>query len=363
MQSFLAKQQGYTMLATTAVLLVLLTLTSLVATRSTITEQKVINNEIRSKQAFEAAEAGLEYGLMYVSQNSSMVVVDADTDGYIDPYTHADITNVAQGDNTQYTVSYSNPIVSDLDVIEVVSAGKSADGTITRTIRQMASLVDSVASPPVAGLMTKGRVDMNGNMTVTNIHSPYTVVAGDAVTLGGSASTDTGSGGSDKSSVEADVLQNDADFNAMSGDQFFQTFFHRDKAGFKSVANHVYTNTSATNYSSSLDGMLGKTIWIEQTSDTATINSNVTIGSPSEPVVIVVSGDLKLAGGATIYGMVYVTGNWDNSGMGTADIYGAAVVEGDFQATGTPNIIYDNDLIDKLPKSSFAKIPGTWRDF
>jgi hypothetical protein len=60
--------------------------------------------------------------------------------------------------------------------------------------------------------------------------------------------------------------------------------------------------------------------------------------------------------------MLYIAGNWYNSGGGNATIHGAAVAEGNLQSTGTPDIIYDPDMLG-TSTGSYVKVPGTWTDF
>ena len=52
-------------------------------------------------------------------------------------------------------------------------------------------------------------------------------------------------------------------------------------------------------------------------------------------------------------------------GGGTATIYGSAIVEGDFNGQGTPNVVYDSDVLSNLQQNlgQYARIPGSWHDF
>ena len=57
------QQQGMAVLTISIVLLVLITIISLYLARSILMEQKIVNNDFRSRQAFENAETSLENGL------------------------------------------------------------------------------------------------------------------------------------------------------------------------------------------------------------------------------------------------------------------------------------------------------------
>lgn len=96
---------------------------------------------------------------------------------------------------------------------------------------------------------------------------------------------------------------------------------------------------------------------------TATINSNAVIGSPQNPVILIVDGDFKFNGNATLCGVLYVIGNWSNSGGGSASIHGAAIVEGNMSSTGTPALNFSQNIQNLNTITSLVKVLGTWRDF
>ena len=87
------------------------------------------------------------------------------------------------------------------------------------------------------------------------------------------------------------------------------------------------------------------------------------IGSAQNPVIMIVEGDFKFNGGATIYGVVYVIGNWSNSGGGSALLNGAAIVEGNMSSTGTTDLDFSSSVSNLSNITTLVKIPGSWRDF
>ncbi len=64
-----------------------MTVVTLFSAKFGVMQQKITGNQYRAQQAFEAAEAGLEYGLNYLDKNSATVIIDSNSDGYIDNYT------------------------------------------------------------------------------------------------------------------------------------------------------------------------------------------------------------------------------------------------------------------------------------
>lgn len=114
---------------------------------------------------------------------------------------------------------------------------------------------------------------------------------------------------------------------------------------------------------SSIAGTSGVFHWIESPSHgRLQITSNTTIGTVNNPVIIVVEGDMKLAGSATINGFVFVTGNFEISG--SAHINGAVIANGDVDTKGTSDISYDYDILTNAASGfgTYAKIPGSWND-
>ena len=360
------KQRGMANIMTTLVLLMVMTSMTLYATSTSKTEVLVSTNETLESQAFESAEAGLEYARSYINANSLAMLVDSDNDGFIDAVNDPNITSGTLETGHGYVFSLSNPIANNFDMILITSTGTTSDTSTARTVRQLYSLQTALNdSGPAAGLISYGGINLGGNVLINNPSTQYSIWAGGNVGFTGSAGSNNGSGDvSDRNGLGNDVDANDTQLSNLTGDEFFEVFFTGDKAEIRNMATSYYSNTGNTNYSSALDGKTGQIIWIDQDGE-AQINSNVTIGSPTEPVILIVNGDFVLNGNATVYGMVYVTQDWNNTGGGTLNVEGAVVVEGNVSGNGTPNVVYNTTIITNLASSygSFASIPGSWRDF
>jgi hypothetical protein len=120
----------------------------------------------------------------------------------------------------------------------------------------------------------------------------------------------------------------------------------------------------------------GKVIWI--TAKNNGVKQDITftgggpdgyvIGTPSQPVVLVVDGNLTL-NSVTIYGVIYVTGVFKN--QGGSQTKGAILVEGtaetDILGTGTEatKICYSRRVLQRLNNDPnlfpFRALKGTWK--
>lgn len=363
------KQRGYALLLTASIIILGISITALITARSIYFDQKQQNNERNQYLAFQAAEAGLEYGIANIYTNKANILSDLNNDGYIDGYTSATTTNVAFNNGTTYNVIYSNPVVSNFKTLQVTSTGSADNSATTRTVSQLMQIFPLLSSTPPSSIIAKGDVSLGGNLTVANVVSNTvtgtTIWSGGNVALAGSASTEAANGiSSDKNGLNADVVHNDTGLSGLTSDQFFSGFFGSTKAVAQTNTDLVYTNTSDTNLSSTLNGVTGKSIWVNQTGGTASFSGNATIGSPTNPVVLVINGPFSANGNTTIYGFVYIIGDWNNGGGGTLAINGGMAVEGRLSSTGTPDVTYSNSIFSNLNQvGEYVKVPGSWRDF
>lgn len=98
------------------------------------------------------------------------------------------------------------------------------------------------------------------------------------------------------------------------------------------------------------------------------------IGSPTDPVIVVVDGDVTINGGLTFYGMLFVRSNDSAttavraSGTGNVKIFGSLIVEGSVDLHGTLDLVYDGTNVGGNPGGPipdsvrFGKVSGSWLD-
>jgi len=362
----LKKQSGAATFLITTLLLVSATMIALFAADYGIKQQKMNTNATRTQQAFEASEAGLEFGINYLKQNSATILANP-VGGYIPNYTNASTTNVSLTNGSTFSITFTNPIANNYNILQISSVGTSNDGTATKTITQKVSFGSLMAAPPARALTAKGSVSIGGSSNIVNTTNNATIQSGDNVSFNGSGQTTISSGtGSNSSHIGSDVTQNNNTLNNISSNDLFASVFGQSMSTVKN--DSVYTFSNLGNYNSVLNGLSGTSIWIDQTSGSATINSNTAIGTNANPVLLIVNGSLALSGTAIIYGFVYVIGSdtTDVNISGSAKIYGGYVTSGSLELHGNTTITYNPSVLTTLQQqvmNYYAKVPGSWKDF
>jgi len=398
------RERGAATLIVAMVLLFSITLISILTARTTILETKISANEFRGKQAFEAADAGMQYAIAYLNSGG------ATRDGSGDPM----VLTATLGNSTIYSttlfdedsdatttgISTTNCLAM-LPIPEfhvcVSSDGSSDDAAFTRTISQLALIASPLANPPNNPLTSKSIVDIRGSGSIINPEgnstiwsgdnmaftgaSPKTFVASPDVTatldgspneendvialkneldaagldsslLNGIAETST------KDTIGFDIVADDANLASLTDDEFFENFFGYDPASYNS--SMVTTEIAGGKVAGSLSGLTNEVIRVD---GDAQVMSNITIGTVEEPVILIIDGDLFGAGKVTINGILYVRGDW--TGAGRLEIRGGAVIEGQVNGKGNMDVIYSSMVLDQVGTNlqSSGPIPGTWRDF
>lgn len=366
---FRKKNRGAATLITTVILLVTGTLIVIFAANQGRLLDNITANQIRNSQAIQAAQAGLEFGINYLQVNSATILANP-VGGYIPAYSSTSTQNVSLTNGSSFSISYTNPVASNYNLINISSTGKSADGTAQRTLQQRVQFGSILSQPPTLPIVTKGSLAMSGNAVITNTSNTSTIESGGGVTFNGNSQTVLSSGtSSNSSSTKSDVQQNVSSINNMSQSDFFATYFGNQSSVVQSNMAHVYTNSTNTNYSSTLNGMNGTSIWINQTGGTASISGSTTIGTSASPVLLIINGSANISGNVVINGFVFIIG----PATATTDISGNVAITGgivstdNFNISGNTSIAYNPNVISALQKTSalsyFAKVPGSWKDF
>jgi hypothetical protein len=118
----------------------------------------------------------------------------------------------------------------------------------------------------------------------------------------------------------------------------------------------------------SLDETSSGVYWVS--GNTCSVAANRQIGSAEEPVFLIsAAGETRFNGGASIFGVLFVTDVEDPdaklNAIGTMTVYGAAVVDATLaKYQGTFQIIYlENVLETAFGTGGFGAVSGSWSDF
>lgn len=320
---------------------------------------RTASNQYMNIEAYNAAEAGLQYGMAYLQANSSTIIATASAGKINDT-----LSAVTLGNSSKFTVNYTNPTTSSYTLLTIKSTGTSSDGSSTRVVQQQ---VYQQTTSITYSAMSAGNMTFVGGSTLTNTVNNLNVETGGSFTINNGAYTVTSSGTSTtQGNIKSDVQQDVTSLQGLTESEFFQSVFGESEASAQAqaTATGTYYNNSVSggDYSQTLSGKTGVTIYINQSS--VTLGQGVTIGSAASPVTLIVEGDLSIANGVTLYGFVYASG--PSAGFNLA---GGAVIYGGIASYGVMNISNGFKLTyETYPKivggsTSYSFVPGSWKDF
>mgnify|MGYP001942805790 CR=1 FL=1 len=377
------KQKGMAVLAISIILLILITIISLYLARSILMEQRLVNNDIRSKYAFEAAESGL---IMTMEQLSSDGFYIRDADGKIISAGNADCDgdddaindcNEFNFDQGYVKVIVTSTIVDELNNYSIESTGFSSDRNAIKTIYSDMESISALVNTPDNPVSARSNVFFEGSGTVHNLEGHSTIWSGGDVRLKTSSSkktfiADPGDPGypacmdtqdttpcggvlsSESGKVGLDVIEYDTDLKNLSIEELFMNFFGLTPAAYKETvvdkdcADWACASSGETN---------GKVIWVD--SDVTT--NGGTFGTKENPTIVIIDGDYD-ASNIDVHGLLFVMG--DMHASGNSEIEGALVVGGTASEGGSFDIWYNSGILERLVRNGPSAIAaGSWRDF
>lgn len=347
--------------------------------RSVLFDAKTSVNQYRSAQAREASEAGLAWALAQLNNSTPI------------------------GDDCRPSADASATAFRDRDAPSMRAACTAHDGawscrcTASGEPNDEASLTFSIR---LAETETPGVLQLNASGTASGSRSQLHVRLGRlpgldtlpaaALTVRGPVRfgagafgvrhTDPASGGLTLHSggalpglplqlvstpgtpAPASVLASDLALAQLTSQGLFASLFRMDKASWRTqpmvqeLDCHATCDTTlaaaATRY---------QLLWLR---GGLRLDTPLVLGTPQRPVLLVADGPILLQGRAVIHGLVYGThASWvDTAG---AAIHGAVVLEDALQTSGSTQINYHFAALQALHQTtgSYARVPGSWRDF
>ncbi len=415
------KQRGVATLMVVMALFFIISLVAAYASRNLIFEQRTSANQYRSTQAFEAAEAGVDWALAMLNAGrvdaNCVPTADSTFDSFRARYLTADpvtggfapVTWDSSGigvalrascvrDAAGWSCTCPSTGVAALTVptgagtfpafrlrfelgtapglVRIVSVGCTAasDGCLntgrgtagdaSSTVSALLALAPSMPTSPAAPLTVRGNLDVGAYP----LHLANADAATNGITInaGGTVTAPN----ADLESVPgtptgASIVDGDASLAGLTADRMFATFFGVARDTFKRQPSTVVvdcTGGCGTRLRDAVDRNPGRPVWINGDLD---IDSDIVIGSADSPVLLVATGSINLsAPGARVVGIVYSqAADWASTGSGT--IQGAAMAEGNLTGSTAPAIVFDPAVVNRvrLNYGPLIRAPGGWKDF
>lgn len=423
------QQRGATTLVVVMALFLVVAMLAAFASRNMVYEQRIASNYYRAGVAYEAAEAGVEWALGMVNadridttcQNnpagnslrerylninqSSRAITPVSASPNVMLACHYTTANTwtcqcptptaaapgalvmptlgAAGLQPMFGVGFrggARPGTARLTVIGCTGLITSCANNLTAAGNALGkaeqavdiALVSAVKMPPVSPLVAKGLIDPGSPAALGLFNSApngsgMLVQTGQLLSLADLAHAE-GIPGSPASEY---MITADTALHDQTVELFFASFFgmnrdyYRNQPKMRQIAADVCGSDCTVPLQTQIAAG-AQMFWLNAAS---TFSSNVSLGGPTNPVVIIVDGDLTISQPIQIYGLLYVRGNlsWTNpSGAGIpATVTGAVVTEGNVTVAGpgSVNMVYDGIVMQILnnQRGSFVRVPGsTW---
>lgn len=408
-------RRGVVSLVVVVLLLAAMAAATLFVSRSLITEQGTSANQYRATLAMEASEAGIQWATAMLNKvekvSASCGTSTTSTDQrFRQKYLTTDLDTgiVAVGAGTVHAACVSNQntvgwtcscpaagtapspsatapssgyqpsfaiafqATTTPGAVRVVSYGctspitsATCDGDAAATVTVVLGSVSALPTPPAAALTARGSVSV-GNAALG-------VINGDPSTNGITINAGLSINAPNARLItvpgtppQATLVGNDPSIRGTSEEQMFTSFFGMTKESYRALSTVKTINCAAGCTEADVTAAYAEGARLFWLDGNLAMNANITIGSETDPVLMVVGGNVGMQGDLRIFGLIYSEAiTWDNTGGGSALLQGAAISEGNYTGNGTPDYLYDPRVIKRLrlENGSYARVPGSWRDF
>lgn len=222
-------------------------------------------------------------------------------------------------------------------------------------------LVRALPIPPIAAL-TAGTNITGATLSISNSDAA-TGLAAHAANLPAPSSgvVYQGPAGSSVSAWWVDPML--TTLRAEANDGWFRKMFGMDTALYQLQPAVRRVDCSAGCNSASLtNALLGyprNPIWVAGDLD---LNAAGSLGTATDPVMLIVTGQLTISAGVVITGFVHANNIAWGAGAAAASVRGAMVARDTFAAAGLATLAFDRAVLDliSLRYGSFVRVPGSW---
>lgn len=416
-------QRGVAALVVTLLLCLTTVLSIAFAHRDIAAEERRSANDYRSAQAFEAAEAGLEWALARVddptridddcrpsadpaapSWRDRMLSIAAPS-GIVTPATWSDsgvatplqsacirdasgwrcscpsdgraalaavegratapafTVRLATGPRPGLVRVIANGCTR-LDASGVCMANETIDHAASASHEAVWAWMPALRSPPAAALTVRSDVVAGG--AALGVRNADRTSAGLALHAGGRIEAAALRVSAPRgSSLGASIVSGDVELAALSGDRFFARYFGMDKEAWsrQAAVARIACGVDCALAIAAATAAGRRLLYVE---GDLVLAGPMQIGSDEDPIALVASGTIRLSGDVAIRGALHGAAlEWSDAAPGSARVQGAALVEGDYRGNGAPDFIHDAALLSllKARAGSFVRVNGSWKDF
>jgi Tfp pilus assembly protein PilX len=348
-------QRGAAALVITLMLFLALALAALALNRHLVFEQRSAANQARATQAFEAAEAGLEWAQ---AQLNDAERIGADCQPSNDPTATSFRQRYLSIDRVTGAVTPSAVRASCVRTAASWSCSCPASGPVVLATPAGSALAPAFSirfePGPRAGTV---RVVSNGCTALSGACAPGSAEAPDAA-----AHTEATLALFAGLRTPPTTALTSRDAVVHTSDQFFAATFGIDKVTWQNqaVVARLTCNTDCGGAIADAIAAGHALIWID--GDLA-LTGPLTLGSAAQPIVVVARGTARLDGPVTIAGAVYAAA-FTLTGT-SATVQGAVLNEGLYSGPASPDFRLDPTVLAALAHQtgSFVRVSGSWRDF
>jgi hypothetical protein len=414
------RQRGAAALIVTLMLFFAMVMTAVFVNRNLLLEQHSAVNHTRATQAFEAAEAGLEWAIAQLNNPQRLgadctVSVASAASAFRAHYLRADTRSgrftpaewsdagvvrplqascfrsvdgwtcscpsdaapslpAASGSDAAPGFSIQFAAAERPGTVRVVSTGCSRAANLCiaddnrrhaayARVEAIVALVPALRTPPAAALTTRGAVASAAAFGAHNVDPESGLAIHAGGTISAAAVRLTAPAGA---SLDEVLLPNDAALAGSTPARFFANHFGIGKADWSAQPGVTRIPCGADCVPTLLRALdtagTPPLIWIDGDLE---LDGPVAIGTPERPAVLIVSGALRLAGAVRVHGVLQAgTVTWTTPDA-AALLRGALLSEAGYSGDGTPALVYDRSMLATLQRASgsFVRVGGSWRDF
>lgn len=271
-----------------------------------------------------------------------------------------------------------------LECLNFNTTGRGGTGDGVASVRVALALRGAINRLPVAPLTVLGTLAPPPSGVTLSLSNPEGAVNGITLhTAGAAPGTGLNLSSAPGSAAASSVISNDATLQIAAqtaagfsaNDLRFASFFGMSPQTYRNQPGLPTLDCSSGCDGDDIEDVVernpGRPIWLTGSSGTVTLDEN--LGSDTNPVMLIVEGDLVIDSGVEVRGVIYHRAKpgggdttWDVDG--TAAIRGAVIVEGGLTLDGssaTPTLVYSPVVLRavKVSMGSFVRVPGSWRDF